>query len=333
LHVQPPVKLAMYAVLVVLLGTTGTAAAARCERPAIREDHPGRRELASGAVREAALVDGALVWISGDTTWRMSQDGCLEALRDGEEVPQLVSRRLVVDGTAVLTMTKEALVEPGPSGPLRRIPIVGLPDQPETFAVHDGAVYLNVFRGDAIYKVTIATGQVETFAKLPADSGHFGLSLAASDAALYVTSYGKRWLAEVPFATRAPKILTRALPSGPVGVAVANGQVFVNCEDGPRFAGALLRIDLATAKSQVIATKLVNSDQLLVDDGFVYLRSYVKTKERRTANVNLLRVPVDGRGKLELVEGNLPRATQPLVASADAVFAAGNGAMIRIAKR
>lgn len=323
----------MLAVLAAVLGSAGTAAAARCERAEIREEHPGRRELASGAVREAALVDGALVWISGDTTWRMSQDGCLEALSDGEQVAQLVTRRLVIDGNAVLTMTRDALVEPGPSGPVRRIAIAGLPDQPETFVVRDGAVYLNVFRGDAIYKVTIATGQVETFAKLPADSGHFGLSLAASDSALYVTSYGKRWLAEVPFATGAPKIITRGLPSGPVGVAVDAGQVFVNCEDGPRFGGALLRVDLATAKPQVIATKLVNSDSLLIDDGFVYLRSYVKTKDRRTAKVNLLRVPADGRGKLELVEGNLPRATQPLAASADAVFTAGNGAIVRIAKR
>ena len=319
--------------LAAVLGSAGTAAAARCEAVQIHEDHPGRRELASGAVREAALVDGALVWISGDTTWRMSQDGCLERLSDGEQVAQIVSRRLIVDDGAVLTMTKDALVEPGPAGPVRRVAILGLPDQPETFVVHDGAVYLNVFRGDAIYKVTIATGQVETFAKLPADSGHFGLSLAASDSALYVTSYGKRWLAEVPFSTGAPKIVTRSLPSGPVGVAIAAGLAFVNCEDGPKFAGALLRIDLATAKSRVIATQLVNSDQLLVDDGFVYLRSYVKGKDRRTAKVNLLRVPADGRGKLELVEGNLPGATQPLVASAEAVFTAGNGAIVRIEKR
>ncbi len=323
-------KLGSLAVLAAVLGSAGTAAAARCEAAQIREDHPGRRELASGAVREAALIDGALVWISGDTTWRMSQDGCLERLSDGEQVAQIVSRRLIVDGGVVLTMTKDALVEPGPAGPVRRVAIVGLPDQPETFVVHDGAVYLNVFRGDAIYKVTIATGQVEIFAKLPADSGHFGLSLAASDSALYVTSYGKRWLAAVPFATGAPKILTRGLPSGPVGVAIASGLAFVNCEDGPKFGGALLRIDLATAKSSVIATKLVNSDQLLVDDGFVYLRSYVKGKNRR---VNLLRVPADGRGKLELVEGNLPGATQPLVASEDAVFTAGNGAIVRISKR
>ena len=123
------------------------------------------------------------------------------------------------------------------------------------------------------------------------------------------------------------------LPSGPVGVAIAAGLAFVNCEDGPKFAGALLRIDLATAKSRVIATKLVNSDQLLVDDGFVYLRSYVKGKDRRTAKVNLMRVPADGRGKLELVEGNLPGATQPLVASVDAVFTAGNGSIVRIEKR
>ncbi len=326
-------KLATLAVLVAVLGSAGTAAAARCEPVEIREDHPGRRELASGAVREAALIDGALVWISGDTTWRMSQDGCLERLTDGEDVAQPVTRRLIVDGTAVLTMTRDALVEPGPAGPIRRVAILGLPDQPETFVVHAGAVYLNVFRGDALYKVTIATGQVETFAKLPADSGHFGLSLAASDSALYVTSYGKRWLAEVPFSTGAPKILTRALPSGPVGVAVAAGQAFVNCEDGPKFAGALLRIDLATTKSRVIATKLVNSDQLLVDDGFVYLRSYVKGKDRHTARVNLMRVPADGRGKLELVEGDLPAATQPLVASDAAVFTAGNGAIVRIAKR
>lgn len=326
-------KLGSLAVLAAVLGSAGTAAAARCERAEIREDHPGRRELASGTVREAALIAGALVWISGDTTWRMSQDGCLERLSDGEQVAQRVSRRLIVDGDAVLTMTKDALVEPGPAGPVRRVAILGLPDQPETFVVHDGAVYLNVFRGDAIYKVTIATGQVETFAKLPADSGHFGLSLAASDSALYVTSYGKRWLAEVPFATGAPKIVTRGLPSGPVGVAIAAGLAFVNCEDGPKFAGALLRIDLATAKSRVIATKLVNSDQLLVDDGFVYLRSYVKGKDRRTAKVNLMRVPADGRGKLELVEGNLPGATQPLVASVDAVFTAGNGSIVRIEKR
>lgn len=331
MHSHHLVKLAL--ALAAVLASAGTAVAARCEPVEIREEHPGRRELASGAVREAALVDGALVWISGETTWRMSQDGCLERMTDGEQVAQLVTRRLIVDGGAVLVMTKDALVEPGPAGPVWRVAIRGLPAQPETFVVHDGAVYLNVFRGDAIYKVTIATGQVETFAKLPADSGHFGLSLAASDSALYVTSYGKRWLAEVPFATGAPKIVTRGLPSGPVGVAVAAGQVFVNCEDGPRFAGALLRIDLATAKARVIATKLVNSDQLLVDDGFVYLRSYVKAKDRRTANVNLMRVATDGRGQLELVEGNLPRATQPLVASEDAVFTAGNGAIVRIAKR
>lgn len=323
----------MLAVLAAVVGSTVPAAASRCERAEIREDHPGRRELVSGAVREAALVDGALVWISGETTWRMSADGCLEALGDGEQLPPQTARRLVVDGGDVWTMTRDALVEPGPDGPLRRVSIIGLPDQPETFAVAGGAVYLNVFRGDAIYKVTIATGQVETFAKLPADSGHFGLSLAASPSALYVTSYGKRWLAEIPFATAMPKFVARGLPSGPVGLAVSGGKAFVNCEDGPRFSGALLRVDLATAKSAVIATKLVNSDQLLVDDGYIYLRSYVKTKERKTARVNLLRVPTDGRGKLELVEGDLPRATQPLVASGDAVFAAGNGAIMRIAKR
>ncbi|CAN5923459.1 hypothetical protein BH11MYX3_BH11MYX3_34060 [soil metagenome] len=321
------------AILLLTIGVIGsTAARAECldgrGGTRLAEQRPGRLEItmtpSARVSRDLALAGDALVWTSGQDVWRLPDGGrgCLEHIAALPRPAQpTISSRLAVGGEALVEVTQTTVRELGQA----RIPIA-LPETPLASLVHDGALYTTVFRGDAIYRIDLATGQLGTFATLPAQSGRFGLVLAQHGDSLYVASYGQRWLAELPFATGTMRTIARGFATGPTALAVDGTNAYVYLESSRRSTGSLQRVVLATGKARALATNLINSDGVLLDDGWLYLRTAAGRR------VDLVRVPADGSGGVELVERELPAGSRPVAADAEAIYLDAAGQVIRLEK-
>ncbi len=308
-------------VLVAALVIRSTPAGADCQAVAeLHEPRPGRTDIALGAgagiSRDLALANGALVWTSGRDVWWLGDGGrgCLARIATLPSGPSGIrgSARVAVAGDQLVEVTQTAKA---------------LPETPQTFLVHDGFLYTTVFRGDTIYKIALATGRIGTFAKLPAQSGRNGISLAQHGELLFVASYGQRWLGELPFSTGVLRVIARGFSTGPTALAVDDGHAYVYCESTRRSTGSLQSVALATGKASVLATNLINSDGVLLDDAWLYLRTLAR------GAVQLVRVRADGSSGVELVESGLPAGARPVAADAEAIYLDARGQIVRLDKQ
>ena len=324
---------------IALLVATATAHAdPNCRDAPISEPHPGRLDVLLGAnakvYRDLALTNGSLVWSAGESLWRMPADGrgCVELLasRPREQANLVDSLRIATGGDDVFALTKTALLQIAPRAAREQTAVGTLPETPQTFLVHDGFLYTTVWRGDTIYRLDLATGQIDPFVTLPKDSGHFGLMLAKRGDSLFAASYGHRTLVEVPFATGKPRTIARGLASGPTALVVDDTHAFLYLENSRKSSGSLVSIALANGKSRVLAKQLVNSDSLLLDNGWLYLRHYADASRNL---IELVRVPSDGRGGVEIVETQLPSPARPIAIDADAIYIDGGSRIVRLDKR
>ncbi len=324
--------------IVLLLATVSAHADPNCRDAPISEPHPGRLDVMLGAnssvYRDLALTNGSLVWSAGESLWRMPADGrgCVELLasRPREQANRVDSLRIATGGDGMFALTKTALLQLAPQAAREQTPVGTLPETPQTFIIHDGFLYTTVWRGDTIYRLDLATGQIDPFVTLPKGGGRFGVMLAQRGDRLFAASYGHRTLIEVPFATGKPRTIARGLTSGPTALVVDDTSAFLYLENTRRSSGSLVAIALASGKSRVLAKELVNSDSLLLDGGWLYLRHYADMSRNR---IELVRVPSDGSGGVEIVETQLPSPARPIAIDADAIYIDGGSRIVRLDKR
>lgn len=331
--------LALGVVTAIAIDTTSAGAECRPTTAVARvfEPRPGRLDIAmstgASVSRDLALAGEALVWTSGPDVWRLGEggQGCLEHVASvpGPTTPRGAassgSARLAVSGDRLLEVTRTSVREVG-TRDARVVTPIALPETPQSFLVHDGVLYTTVFRGDAIYQVELATGRVATFATLPRQAGRFGLTLAQRGDSLYVASYGQRFVGELPFATGALRVIARGFASGPTAIAIDDAAAYVYCESSRRSTGSLQRIELATGKASVLARDLINSDAVLLDEAWLYLRTLVR------GAAHLVRVRTDGTGGVETVETGLPRGARPVASDDRAIYLDANGEIVRLDK-
>jgi hypothetical protein len=147
---------------------------------------------------------------------------------------------------------------------------------------------------------------------------------------LFAASYGHRTLVEVPFATGKARTIARGLTSGPTALVVDDTHAYLYLENSRKSSGALVAVAFATGKSRVLAKDLTNSDSLLLDGGWLYLRHYADASRNR---IELVRVPSDGSGGVEIVETQLPSPARPIAIDADAIYIDGGSRIVRLDKR
>jgi hypothetical protein len=315
--------------IVLLVATVTAHADPNCREVPISEPHPGRLDLMLGAnswvYRDLAVSGSSLVWSAGESLWRMPADGrgCLEMLASRPK-----SQANLVDSLRIATGGDGVQIARGAARD--QTPVGALPETPQTFLVQDGFLYTTVWRGDTIYRLDLATGLIDPFVTLPKDSGHFGFMLAKHGDKLFAASYGHRTLVEIPFATGKPRTIARGLASGPTALVVDDTHAFLYLENSRKSKGALVAIALSTGKSRVLAKDLVNSDSLLLDGNWLYLRHYANAMR---GSIELVRVPSDGSGGVEIVETALPSPARPIAIDADAIYIDGGSRIVRLDKR
>jgi len=330
------VRLAVLAA--VLFVGAGTASAEPCRRAQVADPAPGRSEAVLPAeariTRDLTLSNNTLVWSSGESLWRLRLDGnvCAERIagRPAEAASAIDSLRVAVAGDSVVALTRTALMELAPTVAAAGTPVAQLPETPQTFVMADGALYTSVWRSDAIYRVDLATGAAVELAQLPKGSGRFGVLLAVHGDTLYAASWGQRTLTAIPLGTGIPKTIARGLAAGPTALSIDDTHAYLYLESGPKYPGAVVAIELAKpgAKPRTLATGIANSDSLLRDGDWLYLRSDARGKQ---GAIDLVRVPLAG-GAPERVAVDLPSPARPIGADAEAIYLDGGSRIVRLQK-
>jgi hypothetical protein len=326
------------AVLAVLSLGSAAASAEPCRQAAVADPSPGRSEAVLPAeariARDLALSNNTLVWSSGESLWRLRLDGnvCAERIagRPAEAASAVDSLRVAVAGDSVVAVTRTALMPLAPTVAPSGTAVDALPETPQTFVMADGALYTSVWRGDAIYRVDLANGTVVELAQLAKGSGRFGFLLAVHGDTLYAASWGQRTLTAIPLSTGIPKVVARGLAAGPTALAIDDTNAYLYLESGPKFPGAVVAIELAkpNAKPRTLATGIANSDSLLRDGDWLYLRSDTRAKR---GTIDLVRVPLAG-GAIERVAADLPSPARPVGVDAEAIYLDGGSRIVRLQK-
>jgi len=326
------------AVLAVLSLGSAIASAEPCRQAEVADPSPGRSDALLPAeariARDLSLSNNTLVWSSGESLWRLRLDGkvCAERIagRPADAASAVDALRVAVAGDSVVALTRTALMPLAPTVAAAGTPVEQLPETPQTFVLADGALYTSVWRGDAIYRVDLATGTVVELAQLPKGSGRFGFLLAVHADTLYASSWGQRALFAIPFATGIPKTIARGLAAGPTALAIDDANAYLYLESGPKFPGSVVSIELAkpSAKPRTLATGIANSDSLLRDGDWLYLRSDTRAKK---GAIDLVRVPLGG-GAIERVAADLPSPARPIGADAEAIYLDGGSRIVRLQK-
>lgn len=316
---------------------SAVASAEPCRQAQVADPSPGRSEAVlpeeARVARDLALVNNTLVWSSGESLWRLRLDGkvCAERIagRPADAASAVDALRVAVEGDSIVAVTRTALLPLAPTVAAAGTAVEKLPETPQTFVLHDGALYTSVWRGDAIYRVDLATGATVELAQLPKGSGRFGFLLAVHGDTLYAASWGQRALFQIPLSTGIPKAIARSLASGPTAIAIDDTTAYLYLESGPKFSGAVVAIELASpGKPRTLATGISNADSLLHDGDWLYLRSDQRGKK---GVIDLVRVPLAG-GAIDRVAADLPSPARPIGADADAIYVDGGNRIVRLAK-
>lgn len=326
------------AVLAAVLLGSAVASAEPCRQAEVADPSPGRSEAVLPAeariARDLSLSNNTFVWSSGESLWRLRIDGkmCAEriASRPAEAASTVDALRVAVAGDSVVAVTRTALLALAPTVATAGTPVVQLPETPQTFVMADGALYTSVWKSDSIYRVDLGTGAVVELAQLAKGSGRFGFVLAVHGDTLYAASWGQRTLTAIPLSTGIAETIARGLAAGPTALALDDANAYLYLESGPKFSGAVVAIDLAkpAGKPRTLATGISNSDSMLRDGDWLYLRS--DTRGKRGA-IDLVRVPLAG-GAVERIAANLPSPARPIGSDSESIYLDGGSRIVRVQK-
>lgn len=209
----------------------------------------------------------AVVWTDqAGAIWTMPAGGREPKQLSDQKRPGFAFSLLLAGSSVLATGRRGMFAVDLTDSQVREVPITGLPDQPEDSAADAEHMYLTIFKRDEIVRVPIAGGKAERIASIPRGV------LALHGKTLYVASYSQGTLSAVPVAGGAPKLIASGLPR-PTGVAADATHAYVYCEKDR----GLRKIDLASGQSTMLATELINSDDVVLDGEWVYTRSWGKS--------------------------------------------------------
>lgn len=215
----------------------------------------------------------ALVWTDqAGGVWTMAAGGSPKQLSDQKHPDFAFS--LFAAGDQIFATGRHGILRVDlAAGTVGMLPVTGLPDQPEDAVGDREFIYVTIFKRDDVLRIPVSGGAAVKVASV--SKGVLGIR----DRTVYIASYSAGTLSEL---APNPKLIAKGLPR-PTAVAADATHAFVYCERDR----VLRKIDLATGVETKLAGDLVNSDDVLVADGWVYTRSWGPTG-------TLLRVPAAG---------------------------------------
>jgi len=248
-----------------------------------------------------ATAGTTMLWtdITG-AIWSMPATGGEPKQLSDQKTPDFAFS-LLRAGDEVLAIGRHGILRVGvPAGPVAVLAITGLADQVEDSVADERFVYVTIFKRNEVMRVPVAGGKAEQLAELP--RGVLGIH----GSTLYIASYSTGVLYSLPTTGGTPHPIVRGLPR-PTAVAADETHAFVYCERDQ----TLRRIELATGAMITLASKLVNSDDVVLDGDWVYTRSWGKTG-------SLVRIPKAG-GPMQTLADDL-RSPIRIVIDANAVY-------------
>lgn len=265
---------------------------------------PARQDFAVGESPMSLVVTGgSLFWSdSAGAIWSMPATGGEPRQLSNQREPDFAFSLFLAGDHVFATSRRDLLRVAGPDGPVTRVGITGLSDNPEEYAGGRDFLYLTMFKRSEIMRVPVSGGRAEKIGDLAR-----GI-LALHGDTLYVMSYSTGVLTALPVTGGRPRTIARGLVR-PTAFAVDATHAFVYSEREQ----SLRRLDLATGTSVVIATDLVNSDEVLLDGPWVYTRSWSKPSH------TLVRVAKDGSRPAEVIAGDLASPYR-IAVDADAIY-------------
>jgi hypothetical protein len=275
--------------LVVGCGGAPTAPPPKVERPPpLEQVTPEARLEVTVEMSPMSVVSTGtrLVWTDqAGAIWTMPATGGDKQQLSDQKRPDFAFSLLLAGDTVLATSRHGVLRVALPAGPVTKLDISGLPDQPEDSVADAGYMYLTIFKRDDVVRVPIGGGKAEKLATI--SRGVLGLH----DKTLYIASYSQGTLSALPVTGGTPRVIARGLPR-PTAVAADATHAYVYCERDRK----LRKIDVVTGESIMLATDLINSDDVVVDGDWVYTRSW-------GASHSLLRIPKAGGPPQTVVDG------------------------------
>ncbi len=246
---------------------------------------------------------GHLYWTDSlGSIWSMPSDGSgtPKQLSDYQN-PSFAFRLFTAGDQVMATSRKDLLRVASPDGPVTLARVNGLLDNPEEATGGSGYAYVTVFKRNEILRADAGGGgTVKKLATLP--RGVLGLH----GDTLYAASYTTGMLIAIP-SNGAVKTIARGF-NRPTAVAADAAHVFVYSERDK----TLTKVEIATGTMSVLARDLENSDDLLVDEPWLYVFTW-------GARPALLRIAIDGSRAPQVIAADL-KAPYRIAADADSIY-------------
>lgn len=276
-----------------------------------------RRDFEVGESPMSLVVHGGMI------VWTDAAGGVYAMPADGSGAPRQLSDqkspgfafRLFVAGDQVLaTSRKDLLRVTLPDGPVRRLDLTGLADNPEEATGSARFAYLTVFKRDDLLRVPVAGGPPQRLGSFPRGV------LGVHGETLYAASYATGELIAIVDGGR-PKRIARGFVR-PTAVAADASHVFVYSERDK----TITRVEPATGTKTVIAEGLENSDDLVSDGPWLYVFTW-------GARPALLRVAKDGSRPAQVIAGDL-KAPYRIAVDDEAIYVTSRDQhkIVRLAK-
>ncbi|HEU0035672.1 MAG TPA: hypothetical protein VFQ53_33905 [Kofleriaceae bacterium] len=233
--------------------------------PAPATPPPPRRDFAVPSPPRSLVVTGdAVVW--ADTLgaiWTMPVTGG-EPAQLSDPRTAGIANTLVVAGDRVLATSRRGLLDVRvPGGPVTKLAVSALPDQPESCAADSDSVYLTIFKRDEVVRVPVAGGTLDKLATAKR------AVLAVHADTLYLASYTTGTLSALPVGGGRPRTIATGL-AHPTALVVDDRHAYIYGEADR----TVRRVELATGTSSALADGLDNADVLVLDGDWLYTRTW-----------------------------------------------------------
>lgn len=259
------------------------------------------------------VVGETLVWTDGaGAIWTMPALGGEPRQLSDQHGLGFTFRPVVAGGQVFVSAKRDFVHVTLPAGPARKLGL-GLPEDPLHVVGDDRFIYTTLFQRDTVLAIPVGGGPPRPVANI-----RRGV-LALHGDTLYAISYASGQLVAIPTAGGKPRTIAKGFVR-PTTLDVDDTAAFVYTEKDQ----TLRRVELATGATSVLATGLVNADDLVADGAWLYTFSWP---------ARFVRVAKDG-SRTEVLADDL-KSPYDIAVAADAVYVISRdqNKIVRLRKR
>lgn len=211
------------------------------------------------------LFHDTLVWAdAGASIWAMPADGSAPPKQLSEQHRDGLATRPFIAGDKLYAKAGKGLLRiTVPDGPVTKLTWTGVPTLPETVASDGTTAVMTLFQNTQILRAPMEGGAAQ-----PVTSAKRAL-VAVAGGTLYIASFTTGTLTAMPIAGGTPKTIASKLPQ-PTALEVEGAFAYLYTEGNKR----VVRVELASGKTDVLGEQLENSDEVDVAEDAVYTVSW-----------------------------------------------------------